>query len=59
MMVFQFTLDLKKNTYLDWWWSQVHVVDNPDQPIMVPAVLERIVSHEGWICRSVEQVLKL
>ena len=32
--------------------SQVHVVDNPDQPIMVPAVLERIVSHEGWICRS-------
>ncbi len=32
--------------------SQVHVVDNPDQPIMVPAVLERIVRHEGWICRS-------
>ncbi len=32
--------------------SQVHVVDNPDLPIMVPAVLERIARHEGWICRS-------
>jgi probable F420-dependent oxidoreductase len=32
--------------------SQVHVVDNPDVPNMVPAVLERIGRHEGWICRS-------
>ena len=32
--------------------SQVHIVDNPDVPMMVPAVLERIARHDGWICRS-------
>ncbi|MBT6274469.1 MAG: LLM class flavin-dependent oxidoreductase [Chromatiales bacterium] len=32
--------------------SQVHVVDNPDMPNMVPAVLRRIERHDGWICRS-------
>lgn len=32
--------------------SQVYIVDNPDEPTMAPAVLERIVSSNGWICRS-------
>ena len=32
--------------------SQVHMAHNFDKPIMVPAVLERIASHDGWICRS-------
>jgi len=32
--------------------SQVHMAENPDQPVMVPSVLERIVKHDGWICRS-------
>ncbi|MGI9336422.1 MAG: LLM class flavin-dependent oxidoreductase [Gammaproteobacteria bacterium] len=32
--------------------SQVHIVDNPDMPNMVPAVLRRIARHDGWICRS-------
>jgi len=32
--------------------SQVHMANNFDKPIMVPAVLERIATHDGWICRS-------
>lgn len=32
--------------------SQVHMANNFDKPIMVPAVLERIARHDGWICRS-------
>jgi probable F420-dependent oxidoreductase len=32
--------------------SQVHMAHNFDKPIMVPAVLERIAAHDGWICRS-------
>lgn len=32
--------------------SQVHMAHNFDKPIMVPAVLERIATHDGWICRS-------
>ncbi len=32
--------------------SQVHVVDNVDNPQMAPAVLARIQRHDGWICRS-------
>jgi probable F420-dependent oxidoreductase len=32
--------------------SQVHMATNFDKPIMVPAVLERIASNDGWICRS-------
>ena len=32
--------------------SQVHMAHNFDKPVMVPAVLERIATHDGWICRS-------